>query len=74
MLEMGRALRLEEIAEGVETQAQLDDLRELAPVGLSCHAQGFLLRTTDNRPQVRPAAAEAPSCSPPADLAGFNRR
>ena len=43
ILEMGHALRLEVVAEGVETQAQLDDLRELAPVGLSCHAQGFLL-------------------------------
>jgi diguanylate cyclase (GGDEF)-like protein len=43
ILEMGHALRLEVVAEGVETQAQLDDLRELAPDGLSCHAQGFLL-------------------------------
>ncbi len=43
ILEMGHALRLEVVAEGVETQAQLDDLRELAPAGLSCHAQGFLL-------------------------------
>ena len=30
------------VAEGVETQAQLDDLRALAPADLSCHAQGFL--------------------------------
>jgi EAL domain-containing protein (putative c-di-GMP-specific phosphodiesterase class I) len=43
ILEMGHALRLEVVAEGVETQAQLEDLRELAPAGLSCHAQGFLL-------------------------------
>ena len=39
---MGHALRLEVVAEGVETQAQLDDLRALAPADLSCHAQGFL--------------------------------
>ncbi len=43
ILEMGRAMQLEVVAEGVETQEQLDALRALAPSDLQLHAQGYLL-------------------------------